>query len=69
MGNTFYFQWEADLMIWLQAHLGPVGEKLAYYVSAFGEELFIILMRMCLQKFLKGISQTLTRKKMQKLKM
>ena len=44
MGNTFYFQWEADLMIWLQAHLGPVGEKLAYYVSAFGEEVFLILM-------------------------
>jgi len=44
MGNTFYFQWEADLMIWIQANLGPVGEKLAYYVSALGEEVILILM-------------------------
>ena len=44
MGNTFYFQWEADLMIWIQSHLGTVGEKLAYYVSSLGEEIVLILM-------------------------
>jgi len=30
-------------MIWIQSGLGPVGEKLAYYVSAFGEEIIIII--------------------------
>ena len=42
MGNTVYFQWEADLMIALQAFLGDVGGKIASFVSVFGEELIMI---------------------------
>ena len=38
-GNTFFFQWEVDLIIWLQAHMGSFGTSLASFISAFGEEL------------------------------
>ena len=44
MGNIFYFQWEADFIIWIQSHMGTVGEKLAYYASSLGEEVVLILM-------------------------
>ena len=44
-GNTFFFDWEVALMVWLQAHLGSFGAKLASLFSAFGEELacFVVL--------------------------
>jgi len=38
-GNTFFFDWEVSLMIWLQAHMGSFGTSLASFISAFGEEL------------------------------
>ena len=38
-GNTFFFEWEVSLMVWLQAHLGAFGAALASLLSAFGEEL------------------------------
>lgn len=43
MGNVFYFDWEVSLMLWLQAHLGAFGVKLASLCSAFGEEMILIL--------------------------
>ena len=43
MGNTFYFQWEVDLMEFIQAHLGSVGTVIASYISMFGEELVLVL--------------------------
>ena len=43
MGNVFYFDWEVSLMLWLQAHLGSFGIKLASLCSAFGEEMILIL--------------------------
>ena len=43
MGNVFYFDWEVALMLWLQAHLGSFGVKLASLCSAFGEEMILIL--------------------------
>ena len=43
MGNTFYFDWEVQLMLWLQAHLGDFGMKLVSLFSAFGEEMLLIL--------------------------
>ena len=43
MGNVFFFDWEVSLMLWLQAHLGAFGIKLASLCSAFGEEMILIL--------------------------
>jgi len=42
-GNTFFFDWEVSLMVWLQAHLGSFGAKLASVFSAFGEELACVV--------------------------
>ncbi len=42
-GNTFFFDWEVSLMLWLQAHLGSFGLTLASLCSAMGEELVLIL--------------------------
>ena len=39
VGNTFFFDWEVSLIIWLQAHMGAFGTWLASFLSAFGEEL------------------------------
>ena len=43
LGNTFYFDWEVSLMIWLQAHLGSFGEALANFFSMFGEEMLLVV--------------------------
>ena len=42
MGNTFYFEWEAAVLRWLQSVLGTFGERLAELVTMFGEELIIV---------------------------
>ena len=38
-GNTFFFDWEVSLIVWLQAHMGTFGTTLASFISSFGEEL------------------------------
>ena len=43
MGNSFFFQWEVDLMEFVQALLGSVGAAVASVVSMFGEELVLVL--------------------------
>jgi len=42
VGNTFFFDWEVRLIIWLQAHMGSFGTQLASFISAFGEELICV---------------------------
>ena len=42
LGNTFYFDWEISLMVWLQSHLGAAGALLANFFSMFGEELLMV---------------------------
>ena len=42
-GNTFYFEWEISLILWLQAHMGSIGTALASFISAFGEELACVV--------------------------
>ena len=42
-GNTFFFPFEVSLMEWLQAHLGSSAISVISFLSAFGEELFMIL--------------------------
>ena len=42
MGSTFYFAWEADVLLWLQSFMSDIGEKLAELVTMFGEELIIV---------------------------
>ena len=43
MGNVFFFDWEVNLMLWLQAHLGSFGVKFASLCSSLGEEMVLIL--------------------------
>lgn len=43
ISNTFFFDWEVQLMAWLQATLGEVGTSIFSFFSTFGEELFLIL--------------------------
>ncbi len=42
--NTFFFQWEVNLMEWLQAHLGGVAISIISQFSLFGEEIPLILL-------------------------
>jgi undecaprenyl-diphosphatase len=42
MGNTFYFEWEAQVLLWIQSLLGDFGVKIAELVTMFGEELIIV---------------------------
>ncbi len=43
MGNTFFFQWEVDLMRFLQAYMNDIEVKIMSILSMFGEELFLVL--------------------------
>lgn len=38
MGNTFYFNWEVQLMYFLQQHLGPFGTSIISFITMFGDE-------------------------------
>lgn len=44
IGATFFFDWEMQLMQWLQAHIGKtdIGFWILSNLSAFGEELLLI---------------------------
>ena len=41
-GTTFFFDWEVQLMTWLQSHLGSAGAAVASFFSMFGEELICV---------------------------
>lgn len=42
-GNTFFFPWEVSLMEWLQNTLGGSAAGAISFLSAFGEEIFMII--------------------------
>ncbi len=42
MDNVFYFNWEPQLILWLQQVLGNFGAQIASFISAFGEELIMV---------------------------
>ena len=44
-GNTFFLEWEVDLMVWIQTHLGTIGPILGTLLTQFGEPpiLFLIV--------------------------
>ena len=54
MGNAFYFDWEVDLIEWLQNAMGSVGEGIAKAVSSIGGEtvslLVLMVMNFCYSK-------------------
>ena len=54
MGNVFYFQWEADLIAWLQQNMGSAGTAAAKIASFIGGEtmslLLLIVMLFCYKK-------------------
>lgn len=41
-GATFYFAWEPAFIIWLQAHLGVIGQAVVSFFSVFGEPVVTI---------------------------
>ena len=43
MGNIFYFDWEVDLIEWIQHSMGKAGEILAKTASFMGEETIMLL--------------------------
>ncbi len=42
MSNIFYFNWEPQLMEWLQSVLGSFGAQIASLISTFGEEIVMV---------------------------
>ncbi|MBR2660863.1 MAG: phosphatase PAP2 family protein [Clostridia bacterium] len=54
MGNVFYFQWEVDLIQWVQETMGSVGTALSKVFSFVGGEtmslLLLIVMLFCYRK-------------------
>ena len=42
-GNTFFFGWEVNLMVWLQSQLNAFGIRLAAFFTQFGEPMILIL--------------------------
>ncbi len=43
MGNVFYFDWEVDLIEWLQKTIGSFGQTIAKTLSAIGGETVTLL--------------------------
>ena len=41
VGYTFFYNWEVELITWLQSHLGPVGISIASFFTMCGEELIL----------------------------
>ena len=44
MGNVFYFEWEVQMMAWLQEKMGEGLASVVSFFSAFGEEIVLILL-------------------------
>ena len=44
IGNSFFLSWEVRMMEWIQANLGSVGLSILSFLSAFGEELLLVLL-------------------------
>ncbi|MBO5609243.1 MAG: phosphatase PAP2 family protein [Eubacterium sp.] len=44
MGKTFYFDWEVELMEWLQGFIGDFGAQVASVMSMLGEEVILVAM-------------------------
>lgn len=42
-GVTFYFEWEVNLIQWLQSMMGGVATTLAKIITLFGEEAMLVL--------------------------
>lgn len=43
VGTSFCFEWEVNLIEWLQTYIGDFGIKLSSFFSLFGEETLILL--------------------------
>ncbi len=54
MGNVFYFDWEVNLIEWLQNTMGSVGEGIAKALSFVGDEtmmlMVLLIMLFCYRK-------------------
>ena len=54
MGNIFYFDWEVDLIEWLQKAAGSVGQTVSKVVTFVGGEtvtlLILLIMLFCYNK-------------------
>lgn len=43
VANTFFFEWEQSLILWIQQHLGTFGTTVASFFSFFGESLVMVI--------------------------
>ena len=43
VGNSFFFDWEVNFMLWLQSNMGSFSIKMAKFFTQFGEPIIIIL--------------------------
>ena len=54
MGNIFYFDWEVDLIEWIQNTMGSVGEAISKVVTFLGGEtcllIILLVMLFCYKK-------------------
>ena len=54
MGNVFYFDWEVDLIEWIQNTMGSVGEAISKVVTFLGSEtcllIILLVMLFCYKK-------------------
>lgn len=44
MGNIFNFNWEVELMQFLQSHMNKVTAGIASFISCFGEDMYVVLL-------------------------
>lgn len=44
MGNVFYFDWEVNLIEWIQTNMGKIGETASKVLSFIGGEMFSLLL-------------------------
>ena len=62
MGNIFYFDWEVELIEWVQNAMGSVGTTLARLFSFIGGEtmslLLLIIMLLSVNKASKKLTET-----------
>lgn len=43
-GNIFFYEWEVELMVWIQSHLGPAGIKIASLLTQFAEPAILVML-------------------------
>ena len=59
MGNIFYFQWEVDLIAWVQQAAGTVGSAAAKVMSVIGGETLPLLLIIIMLSYLPVVNDSI----------